>query len=580
MGFNTLALREHARKELVDLLDSEHGVEKIYHLSEDRPDTDSKSLIYICRPKIGCAKLIASHMKQHQSKSGAKIEYSVFFVPRRTLVCERVLEEEGVYGDVTVGEFHLDIIPLEEDFLSLELGNAFRELFLDGDTSAVYNVAMAIMKLQAIFGIVPRIIGKGKCAKVPTMTSNRLLTSALKLLCDLVIRMRRELSIGEGANAQFPTSSQIDSIVILDRTVDLITPMCTQLTYEGLVDEVFGISSTFIELDAVLAANTMINPNPNSAPITGSGARPKKVPLNGSDKLYAQLRDLNFAVVGGVLNQVARRIQGDIEERHQAKTVTQIKDFIGKLSGLESERASLKLHTTLAEQITKFTLDQDFNKMLEVQQNFVAGTVLDAHIDYLDELTNKQSPLLQTLRLLSLYSLVNGGLKQKQYDSIRREITQTYGFDHLVTFQNLARVGLLTPASAARNAYPSTRRLLRLIVDDVDEHRPNDVSYVYSGYAPVSVRLVQATAGTPGGARRTTSTTTTAGGGAGTPAGSPTISNKGLVGKPGNGGAASTFVGWKGSEEVLAMLPGGPSFEETQKVPEATLLSARRYSVV
>jgi hypothetical protein len=37
------------------------------------------------------------------------------------------------------------------------------------------------------------------------------------------------------------TPGSIDSIIILDRQVDMVTPMCTQLTYEGLLDEIFGI---------------------------------------------------------------------------------------------------------------------------------------------------------------------------------------------------------------------------------------------------------------------------------------------------------------------------------------------------
>ncbi len=36
-------------------------------------------------------------------------------------------------------------------------------------------------------------------------------------------------------------SPQIDAVVLLDRSVDLLTPLSTQLTYEGLIDEVYGI---------------------------------------------------------------------------------------------------------------------------------------------------------------------------------------------------------------------------------------------------------------------------------------------------------------------------------------------------
>ena len=34
---------------------------------------------------------------------------------------------------------------------------------------------------------------------------------------------------------------QIDAIILLDRSVDFLTPLCTQLTYEGLIDEVYKI---------------------------------------------------------------------------------------------------------------------------------------------------------------------------------------------------------------------------------------------------------------------------------------------------------------------------------------------------
>lgn len=37
--------------------------------------------------------------------------------------------------------------------------------------------------------------------------------------------------------------SRFDSLIILDRRVDMITPMLTQLTYEGLIDEFFGIKN-------------------------------------------------------------------------------------------------------------------------------------------------------------------------------------------------------------------------------------------------------------------------------------------------------------------------------------------------
>ena len=49
--------------------------------------------------------------------------------------------------------------------------------------------------------------------------------------------MRRELP----QNQEPQVTPKIDNLILIDRTVDMITPMMTQLTYEGLIDEIFGI---------------------------------------------------------------------------------------------------------------------------------------------------------------------------------------------------------------------------------------------------------------------------------------------------------------------------------------------------
>lgn len=57
-------------------------------------------------------------------------EFSIFFAPRRTLVSNAVLEEAGVIGDVNIAELPLYFLPLEQDVLSLELEDAFSDLYL------------------------------------------------------------------------------------------------------------------------------------------------------------------------------------------------------------------------------------------------------------------------------------------------------------------------------------------------------------------------------------------------------------------------------------------------------------------
>ena len=54
----------------------------------------------------------------------------MIWVPRRTLVCNKVLEDAGILGDVSVEELALYFVPLEIDVLSLALEDAFGDLYL------------------------------------------------------------------------------------------------------------------------------------------------------------------------------------------------------------------------------------------------------------------------------------------------------------------------------------------------------------------------------------------------------------------------------------------------------------------
>lgn len=145
----------------------------------------------------------------------------------------------------------------------------------------------------------------------------------------MLLRMRREQSVTDEVSsttsAKTPSllntiSNHIDQFIIIDRNVDLVTPLCTELTYEGLIDETMGIKHCFVELDAALVnpaqptpTNKNTPPPPTVQASNSAHTKKKKYVLNSSDKLFSQLRDQNFAVVGGMLNKIAKRINENYE---------------------------------------------------------------------------------------------------------------------------------------------------------------------------------------------------------------------------------------------------------------------------
>ncbi|KAL1637144.1 Vacuolar protein-sorting-associated protein 33 [Neofusicoccum ribis] len=476
----------------------EYGVDKPFFLENGNVDSSQRNVVFIARgDKAKTALAIAEQIKKLRHNGIVDHEFSVFWVPRRTLVSDQVLEEAGVLGEVNVAEWPLNFVPLSNDLLSLELEDSMTDLYVRKDPTPTFLAARALMQLQQQHGLFPRIIGKGDNAR---------------RLAELLLRMRTEVVAGSGSTTESPLgltpSNLLDSLIIIDREVDFPTALMTQLTYEGLLDEEFNIQSNQIEVDSSVVGTAVAGTTQGGGASSSAAPLKRKIPLEPSDTLYSTLRDTNFATVGPLLNKVARRLQSSYENRNiQQKTTSELREFVTKLPGFQQEQASLKLHTNLAEEIIKHTRSDIFSRVLEVQQNLAAGADPSSQHDNIDELISRGVKVETVLRLLCLESSLHGGLRPRDLETFKRAVLQAYGHQHILTLTSLEKAGLLIPrsgglgvganlgGSGARTSavtnYNQVRRSLSLIVDEVNEAEPDDIAYVFSGYAPLSVRLVQ-----------------------------------------------------------------------------------------
>ena len=160
---------------------------------------------------------------------------------------------------------------------------------------------------------------------------------------DMIIRKRREL-----ADTESQITPVIDSLLLIDRSVDLLTPLLTQLTYEGLIDEIFAIENTNVQLPADRFPAKEETKGKGPAP-PKDPQKPRKIILNSGDALYSEIRDINFSAVGPVLSREAKRITAQYEEHRSAKTVGEMKEFVHKIPHIQAAKSSLALHTSIAE---------------------------------------------------------------------------------------------------------------------------------------------------------------------------------------------------------------------------------------
>ena len=63
-------------------------------------------------------------------KESQKHAYTLILIPRASTLVNRILEEEGVLGEVSISSYNLQFIPLAEDVVSLENDNAFKEIWV------------------------------------------------------------------------------------------------------------------------------------------------------------------------------------------------------------------------------------------------------------------------------------------------------------------------------------------------------------------------------------------------------------------------------------------------------------------
>lgn len=431
----------------------EHGAE-LRHLTAEPVQTDCTKVVYLVRSQLDLMKYICLHIKDDTSK-GIQREYFLYFVPRRSVVCEKILEEEKLHHLLTIGEFTLYVVPLDEDVISFELDDAYKEYLVDGDETSLWHIAKAIHKLEFAFGLIPNIRAKGR---------------ASKRVADILNIMQTE----EPVNTSDMVVPEINTLILLDREVDMITPMCSQLTYEGLLDEFLGVNNGAVELDSSIMG------------VQQEGKK-IKVPLNSSDKLFKEIRDLNFEVVVQVLRQKATSMKQDYTEISTTnQSVSELKDFVKKLNSLPE----MTRHINLAQHLSTFTSKPSFVSRLDMEQTLIEAESYDICFEYIEEMIHKQEPLVNVLRLLILFSLTNSGLLKKNFDYLRRELLHSYGFEHMATLNNLEKAGLLRKQETKGN-WITIKRSLQLVVEDTNTANPNDISYVFSGYAPLSIRLIQ-----------------------------------------------------------------------------------------
>jgi len=465
------------------------GVEKVFKFDRNNsppPVASHQIRTYMITSNLITCKLVADQIsKSLTSDTGVT---HIIILPRKLLSIEKLFEEEGLSGYIELHQFSWEFIPLDYDILSLELPFVLRSQYLCGDSSYLPSVARAIWGLKSIFGNIPNVFAIGKnvqrISKLETHFSNHF-----------------------GQYKQ--KSGDIGSLFIFERDVDWASCFLSPLTYEGLLDETFGISCGTVEF---------------GPEVTKSKTGSTKLQLSSRDKMFDKLRNKHFASIFSVLGVTAKQLSA-AKAATSNMSITQMKQFVANdLRVMEAQTKAVSLHISASEVIQREKGSQ-LETQLEIEHALISGFNYKENVAYIEDCMAMLKPMTIPLRLICLLSHCNDGLSFSDFQKLKTQFVQAYGFHHLVTWSNLLKSGIIRvkgginqsssfnnlKADAAANKiglgiqhvaglvgstkagnFQQIIKKLNCVPPDINLTEPNHAGYVFNGsYTPLACKIVE-----------------------------------------------------------------------------------------
>ncbi|KAF1788118.1 Sec1-like, domain 2 [Phytophthora cactorum] len=407
---------------------------------------------------------------------------AVLWLPAATSDVALEMERQGVAGFIRQANLGLGLIPVDRGVAALCHDSVFGELYVKGDSRALTDVVKSVLAVEKHTG-----------RRILDVTCHGFFAQRVKKMLELAHRQQQKIKMNRVAGVkegEADVATAMDKLVVIDRMEDPLSMLLTPMTYEGLLDALVGVNHGVVtyekEDEETEEAPTDRGPSSTSSSKTGStSTTTQKVVLNHLDALFDEIRDVNFNLVSNQLVDVAKDLATEVRGSSAGSTAglpkdsqaefQKVKALLAKAPHLVKKKRSLAHHLQLVQRIRELTKDVD---------------------NFLEEAILREPPLnlYDVVKLLCLCSLVRGGLKPDTLAWYRQQLCHTYGHQILPLLVQLEKMDLLSVEN--RFDFPKMRKqllLMRGALDDEDTRHPTDIHFMfpYTGYAPMSIRLLQ-----------------------------------------------------------------------------------------
>ena len=460
----------------VDFSSKHFDSSNIFVIDENQKDLGmiekitEEAVIFIVRPEKKIFNVIIQMYFMLKAIRQNLIKYLIF-IPGENHDIIEYMNENNVINEFIIETLNFDLIPIDIDLLSLERDNCIKEIYIDNNYISISDLACALVKLETCFGKVQHKYIKGDLAQT---------------FCSIVEEKEIENNL--------KTNDEILGMVVLDRSVDFISLMTTNYTIEGLIDDAIGINLGRIKIqENILKENLSKNPIENK----------KLIPYGLTSKhnpLYCSFRCMHYADALKYINLIKeyyKKLADESQDKTKKLSFDKIKHLTEELNYyISSIRDNLTMNENIINYIVKPIRDSNYLKFIEKEQLMLAGDLPNNLYNYYDEHLCEQRDLISLIKLMILESLTQNGVKD--YQKLKREILNIYGYQNIFLFRDLESIGWLKEKEILKNlrkvldiSHSKINENLQLIKTSDNSAQIEDCSYLLGGFCPLGLRLIE-----------------------------------------------------------------------------------------
>ena len=357
----------------------ECGVQNIYSLNPNSKFNLDGEIIIIAKSNLDSVDKIINFISNQKLKN---VHYYIIFIPEISTLCKLALENNAVFSQIRF------IMSLPIYFLPL-----YDDLFIFNSTPN-YFLMKGLYYFQALCGD-SYFKGIGKNA-------------------DIIIDELDDIRTSK------PLSKIIDNeFILFDRNLDILTPLCMQLTYAGLIDENLGIKMKSIEIKSN-----------------------NKIHLN--DPIYKRTKNKLFTELAPMLSKDIHTIQltyKDVQKIKESDETT-LEDFQTMREAIKGATIAthIETHLGIIKKISDIINNDEWRNQYALEKKILENEKLTIHD--INEILNIND-LNKILRFICIRSIINKGLDE-HYEYILSKIINKFGYDKIRMLKNLSDIKLLS----------------------------------------------------------------------------------------------------------------------------------------